>query len=1138
VPVGLAAVMALLLGPRFAVFAVMGPVMATVRWLEARRRRRVDAAEYDAALRAAVAAGLAEAHRVRARRRRHLLEARWGASRWIDVVRVGSPHLWERRATHPDGGEVVVGAADEVVPWELESGFPELAEELERWGVLPAVPLAVHLGEGALGLVGDRRVALAVARAVLVQLAAQLGPADLELAAGPELAEPEWGWLAWLPHLVASPHPDPACVAGDVGGNRDDRPPPMRVLVLDGPVSVGALPAAVRSALEQAQSTAVVVADTDGELPPGCRWVLRCENGAGSLSDLETGELTAVRRLDRVDRDIAADVARLLARRADPDLGEHAGLPLDVALHSVVPCPDPMAIAARWGERAGKPGSGLSAVIGVSGRGPEVVDLVADGPHALVAGTTGSGKSELLRTLVVSLAAAHSPDELNFVLVDFKGGGAFDAVSGLPHCTAVVTDLDDRLADRALQSLAAEVRHREEVFRRSGANDVASHRAAGGSIASLVVVVDEFATLAAELPEFLGSLVDVAQRGRSLGVHLVLATQRPAGVVDNRVRANTDLRICLRVQDEHDALDVIGSVRAARLPRDRPGRALLRRAAGDIVEVQTARVGGPLVSAGVRVAPLGVVERFGSSSRGAAAVRPATGELSRWLDALTTAHGSRPRPAAPWLPPLPIDLDRDALRAAGAGCRRPTSTSVPIGLVDDPRHRTQDVLWWDPHRHGILVHGAPCDRSRVLVSMVLAATDRCGPDDMHLYTVAARGDAVALLGQLPHSGGVVDPADHEQVERLVVVLEDLASSTPEDQPGAAAVVVVLGEIGALFADLAGAGCHDLVARLERLLGPESRLTPMVGAGHARSVPSRLHGAFDHRVALASADLSALAAAGLFGSGSDGRGSPASPTGRCLRSGLEVAVCLPDHATLAAMVAEVSTSPARRAPRQLGRLPELVTSTDFSVSARRDGRRLVVPVGLGVVGLDTHAVAIDDVLPVLGAPGTGRTSTLLALGEQFAALGLRCGVVGDELRGLVGVQRWLEPVGAFDEVEAHDVDVWLVDDADRVADHLGRALSAWCMQCPGERWLVAAARPDTLRDGLHWLAPMRAATAALLLAPRPGDGDPLRILLPLRGPQRWPPGRAYAVARGDPQCVQLAVPSQDGSERPVSSSGSG
>ena len=205
-------------------------------------------------------------------------------------------------------------------------------------------------------------------------------------------------------------------------------------------------------------------------------------------------------------------------------------------------------------------GRTTTAVIGEGADGPFSVDLRRDGPHGLVAGTTGSGKSELLQTIIASLAVNNRPDEMNFVLVDYKGGAAFKDCNLLPHTVGMVTDLDGHLTTRALESLGAELRRREHQLAGAGAKDIEDYLAAtapeDAPLPRLLIVIDEFAALVAELPDFVTGLVDIARRGRSLGVHLILATQRPAGVVSAEIKSNTNLRIALRVTDAGDSADV------------------------------------------------------------------------------------------------------------------------------------------------------------------------------------------------------------------------------------------------------------------------------------------------------------------------------------------------------------------------------------------------------------------------------------------------------------------------------------------------------------------------------------------------------------------------------------------------------
>ncbi|MGL5908877.1 MAG: FtsK/SpoIIIE domain-containing protein, partial [Phycicoccus sp.] len=287
--------------------------------------------------------------------------------------------------------------------------------------------------------------------------------------------------------------------------------------------------------------------------------------------------------------------ARLVTGRVD----EAAVLPADSALPGVVRLPDVMgdladlddaeAVVQRWASS-----TGLRAQVGAGVDGVVTLDLREDGPHGLVAGTTGSGKSELLQSLLVSLAANNPPSRITFLLVDYKGGAAFRECADLPHTVGYITDLTPALVTRALTSLGAEIAHREELLGEYGAKDLVALERSHPEVAppSLLICIDEFAALTAEVPDFVDGMVNLAQRGRSLGMHLLLATQRPAGVVTPAIRANTDLRIALRIASDDDSRDVIDAPDAARISRRTPGRAWVRRTGHGTAElVQTAWVG-------------------------------------------------------------------------------------------------------------------------------------------------------------------------------------------------------------------------------------------------------------------------------------------------------------------------------------------------------------------------------------------------------------------------------------------------------------------------------------------------------------------------------------------------------------------
>ena len=268
---------------------------------------------------------------------------------------------------------------------------------------------------------------------------------------------------------------------------------------------------------------------------------------------------------------------------------------------------DPAAIIERWQESRsiltgpaapgggppGRPGT-LRAIVGSAGDGPLALDLRLHGPHALVGGTTGSGKSELLQTWILAMASAHSPQRVTFLLVDYKGGSAFRECVHLPHTVGLVTDLSPHLVRRALRSLGAELTYREHLFAAKHVKDLQELERTGDpeTPPSLVIVVDEFAALVHEVPEFVDGVVNVAQRGRSLGLHLVLATQRPAGVIKDNLRANTNLRLALRMADESDSDDVLGSAVAAHFDPALPGRTVSKTGPGRLVPFQAGYVGG------------------------------------------------------------------------------------------------------------------------------------------------------------------------------------------------------------------------------------------------------------------------------------------------------------------------------------------------------------------------------------------------------------------------------------------------------------------------------------------------------------------------------------------------------------------
>ncbi len=402
-------------------------------------------------------------------------------------------------------------------------------------------------------------------------------------------------------------------------------------------------------------------------------------------------EPVAVGRADALARSLAPVVDVGSPEADDSDLPGRSPTRCWPARRRWIP---PSQVVDRWREnnslivRDGSPPvrrkkeGNLRALVGHAGSAPFFLDLRRDGPHALVGGTTGAGKSEFLQSWVLGMAAAHSPDRLTFLFVDYKGGAAFADCVKLPHTVGLVTDLSPHLVRRALTSLRAELRHREHLLQRKKAKDLISLEKTGDPDCppSLVIVVDEFAALVQEVPEFVDGVVDVAQRGRSLGLHLILATQRPAGVIKDNLRANTNLRIALRMADTDDSVDILGDPMAAHFDPSIPGRGAAEDRPGPDAAFQTGYAGGWTTDAPPRPR-IDVAElAFGGGAtwevpevEAVEVADPGPTDIARMVATISAAAGQAgvPVPRKPWLPELaPIyNLKRCCrTRAPTSGC--------------------------------------------------------------------------------------------------------------------------------------------------------------------------------------------------------------------------------------------------------------------------------------------------------------------------------------------------------------------------------------------------------------------------------------------------------------------------------------
>lgn len=731
-----------------------------------------------------------------------------------------SERLWERRWEDPDFLSVRVGTTD--LP--SSSSVDDPAEDEHRRTTVPwlnQVPVSVSLRgskvAGIAGPDGSRLAAWMVAQATALH-----SPADLRVVvlAGPD-GEREWSWTRWLPHtqaqgedayvLVGSTADSLARRIGELGQIIAARTAagsdlvrggvngyPDILVVLEEARRARSLPGVI-GLLRDGPSVGVHIICVDREerlLPEECGAVVLTEadsptsklraNGGAALEDVRT---------DFPEADWFEHFARALAPLRGVGNADDSALPGSVRLLDLLDLEPPTADAVIAGWSLG--GRSTRAVLGVGYDGEFAVDLVRDGPHALIAGTTGAGKSELLQTLVATLAVVNRPDEMTFVLVDYKGGSAFAECADLPHTVGLVTDLDTQLVERALVSLGAELRRRETQLAQAGAKDIEDYldkRSRGGdalpALPRLLLIIDEFASMARELPDFISGLVNIAQRGRSLGIHLVLATQRPGGAVTPDIRANTNLRIALRTTDGGESRDVIDAPDSGDISPANPGRAYARLGPSALLPFQAGRVGGRRPG-GQTTANTEVPVRADSiswpvlggplpsrASRGGSS--PTQSEASTDLAVLTAtvAQAARlagiPRQPSPWLPPLPTPLPWSAALAPKPVHEREAALpAVEYGMVDLPAQQARTPLTFDIDRAGHLhIIGSPrSGRSQTLRTLAAALGQAHGADDLHLYGIDCGNGALNALTALPHCGAVVD---RNQIERLGRLLDRLS----------------------------------------------------------------------------------------------------------------------------------------------------------------------------------------------------------------------------------------------------------------------------------------------------------------------------------------------------------------------------
>jgi DNA segregation ATPase FtsK/SpoIIIE, S-DNA-T family len=1206
--------------PTSVIFVAMSPIMMIGNFFEQRVTGKKAFARASASFRARLA-DLTKQMDYAAELERRMRQAEHPATQEVsDAVVSLSPMTWTRRPGHQSFLEFRLGlgslpSRNTVAMPNLANAPVELLQELQAvvdaLKTINDVPIVASLRNGgALGIVGPDGLGLPVAIAMLIQAVGLHSPAEVVLTAvASDRSARSWEQLKWLPHTSSehSPIVGPHLASGPTGcveivsqieallsdrteQSGHDSPPTLPAIVFmvadDAPVERARL-VSIAERGPAASIFVIWVAASVDRLPAECRTYVSAslDGRSGEIGFVDNGVAVTT----TVERSSPEEFARLTARLAPVvDAGVavdgERDLPSSVSflqLNGLDLAEHPEAVIEKWRETNSivpRDGSwlprrrkdyDLRAVIGQSATGPLSLDLRTQGPHALVGGTTGAGKSEFLQSWILGIAAAHGPDRVTFLLVDYKGGAAFSQCVKLPHTIGLVTDLSPHLVRRALVSLNAELKYREHLLnRKNKTKDLASLERTGDpeTPPSLILVVDEFAALVNEVPEFVDGVVNVAQRGRSLGLHLILATQRPAGVIKDNLRANTNLRIALRMADEADALDVIGTTQAASFDPGLPGRGVAKTGPGRITPFQTSYLGGYTSKQppkpGIVIEELNfgnVVVRTEPVDEASAEV-PDLGanDLERSVANIVAAakQAAVPAPRKPWLPQLSPLYD-----VANVPTRR-LDEELVFGVEDDPENQAQPAVAFHPNDDGnMAIYGTGgSGKSTALRTLAIAAglSFRGGP--CHIYCVDFGSRGLQMLEVLPHVGSIISGDDNERVARLLGMLKETIDERAEryakvsadsvtryrlqaKQPLEPRIVLMVDGMGAFRTAYEVSDKSKLfdtflsIAADGRAVG----VHVVVTADRPGAIPAGLASSIQQRLVLrmtGEMDLS------ILGAPADGF-TEGSPPGRGFLEGSEVQVAVfggsPSTSVQSTEIAKLAVSMERAgvvpAP-PIRSLTERVALSELPFETS----------GLPTLGIEASTLSPTGFVPggtfvVSGPPGSGRTSVMATLAlslrrwrpnYQLAYFGIGrsplpgltdwewlatgatdCGALAAKLSAELATPRAGDhPIAIFIE----SIPEFLNGDADYALQDLLKVAKT------AEVPVFADGESTGLNGSWPLLQLIKAGRHGLALQPDQMDGDSLfRTPFPRINRRDYPPGRGLYVRGGKSFQLQTALP---------------
>ncbi|MFD0671945.1 type VII secretion protein EssC [Cohnella sp. GCM10027633] len=747
-------------------------------------------------------------------------------------IRMRQRNLWERVRGQNDFLNVRLGIG--TLPLRADIDYPDksfaleddnLREELYRLAETPKlleqVPITLSLDNDWIsGAIGNRSSVADMVKGILWQLTALHSYDELKLVFLYDKSEEEtWSYVKWLPHawsadsgsryLATDPSEAKALSAAmeKVLAAREERNsaepgdagPHYVVFAMNKELASKAdfLQRIYKSKTSLGFSVFHLY-DELKHLPKECSMVVEF-GGTATIYDKDdtTGEHIAFQPdfyLKQDDHELAACLANTML---DSSASTFA-LPAMMTFLEMfgVGKIEHLNVMTRWKEN--DPTLSLEAPIGVGTNGELFkLDLHEKfhGPHGLIAGMTGSGKSEFIMTFILSLAVSYHPNEVAFILIDYKGGGMANAFERLPHLAGTITNLDGAAVKRSLVSIQSELKRRQAIFgetgKKVGASNIDIYKyqklfregRVQEPLQHLFIISDEFAELKSQQPEFMEQLVSAARIGRSLGVHLILATQKPSGVVDDQIWSNSKFRICLKVQEKADSMDVIKRPDAAELSVT--GRYYVQVGFNELFELGQSAWGGAPYEPADRIAKnrddsVSIIDNLGRvvkqakpdrRSRAIANPPKQIDEINKYLAQIADEENIRVRKL--WLEPIPAIIVLDEVRrkhgvsGAGGSWLEPV-----IGAYDDPENQRQAPLVFPISRDGnAIVYGSAGNgKTTFLTTLLYSLISGHTPAEVNLYVLDFGAETLRAFAKAPHVGDVLLADDGEKIANLFKML--------------------------------------------------------------------------------------------------------------------------------------------------------------------------------------------------------------------------------------------------------------------------------------------------------------------------------------------------------------------------------